>query len=165
MSSWGEFDHHLLEKYVVPPSVWPQTLAFGAPSAEEAAIIHDDVRTAESRLVPFRAEIERAADMVNTLKRRRDEFSYYIAEHQAFLAPIRRLPAELLSQIFSRYCNAAYLKEDDRSSNYQKHPFTLAKVCRRWRAIVLSTSEIWSKFRVEFNDYETSRIYDARLAL
>jgi hypothetical protein len=157
MSSCGEFDHHLLEKYVVPPSVWPQTLAFGAPSPEEATIIHDDVRTAESRLSPLGAEIERAADVVNKLKCRRDEFSYYIAEHQALLAPMRRLPAELLSQIFSHYCNHGYSKEESRSTSFRKHPFTLAQVCRRWREVVLSTPAIWSKFRVEFDDYNMER--------
>jgi F-box-like len=111
------------------------------------------VRTAESRLSPLGAEIERAVDLVNNLKRRRDEFSHYIAEHQAFLAPMRRLPAELLSQIFSRYCDHAYSKESNRSSRFRQHPFGLAKVCRRWRAIVLSTPEIWSKFRLEFDGW------------
>jgi hypothetical protein len=96
-------------------------------------------------------------DVVNKLKCRCDEFSYYIAEHQAFLAPIRCLPVELLSHIFSRYSDAAYSKEDDRWSSFQKHPFILATVCRCWRSIVLSAPEIWSKFLVEFDSYDMER--------
>ena len=154
MSSSGEFDHdHLLEKYVVPPSDWPKTLDFGAPSHDEAIIILDDVRTAESRLSPLGAEIERAVDVINKLKCRRDEFRYYIAEHQAFLAPIRRLPAEILSLIFCRFCDP----KENLSSRFPKHQFTLATVCRRWRAIVLSTPEIWSKLRVEFYNHNIKR--------
>ena len=101
--------------------------------------------------------------MVNRRKCRRDDFSNYIAEHQAFLAPMHRLPAELLSQIFSRYCDNinAYSSENpfssDNSSSFRKHPFTLAKVCRRWRAIVLSTPQIWSQFRVKFNERNIKR--------
>jgi hypothetical protein len=76
------------------------------------------VRTAESHLSPLGAEIERDVDVVTKLKLRRDELNYYIAEHQALIAPMRRLPAESLSQIFSHYCDAAYSKEEDLWSSF-----------------------------------------------
>ena len=74
---------------------------------------------------------------------------------------MHRLPAELLSQIFSRYCDNAYSSENpfssDNSSSFRKHLFTLAKVCKRWRAIVLSTPQIWSQFRVKLNERNIKR--------
>ena len=52
--------------------------------------------SAELHPSPLEAEIEQAMDMVNGLKCQRDKFSNYIAEHQAFLAPMHCLPVELL---------------------------------------------------------------------
>jgi hypothetical protein len=65
-----------------------------------------------------------------------------ILEHEnrngaSFLAPIRRLPMEMLSEIFclAIYCN-------------NQSPLELARVCQFWRAGVLSMRRVWSNFRL-----------------
>ncbi|KZV87544.1 hypothetical protein EXIGLDRAFT_800321 [Exidia glandulosa HHB12029] len=51
---------------------------------------------------------------------------------RGLLHPIRRLPNEILSMIFVA---------DERSESDQ--PFIVAAVCRRWRAVALSTPSLW----------------------
>ena len=55
----------------------------------------------------------------------------------SFLAPIRRLPVEILTEIFllSRDCHL-------------RSPLNLMHVCRRWRATVLTTPRIWANLRL-----------------
>ncbi|KAK7037972.1 hypothetical protein R3P38DRAFT_2516528 [Favolaschia claudopus] len=66
-----------------------------------------------------------------------------IAFHRALLAPWRRLPVEIISQIFqltleSRVCGDAFGK-DDRAGTLR-----LCNVCPIWRAIALQTPALWN---------------------
>ena len=56
---------------------------------------------------------------------------------KSLLAPIRRLPAELLTQIFVIAIGC-----------YEHDPFGIMRVCRAWHATVLSMSRVWSRFTV-----------------
>jgi len=55
----------------------------------------------------------------------------------SLLAPIRRLPPEMLSEIFM----VAIME-------YGCSPLHLTHVCRSWRLVLLATSRIWSKIKV-----------------
>ncbi|PPR00092.1 hypothetical protein CVT24_008994 [Panaeolus cyanescens] len=63
----------------------------------------------------------------------------FIGEHQAVVSPLRRLPPELLQEIFghwhswpSRWTKWAYL------------PWVLGHVCQSWRKIALNTPTLWN---------------------
>lgn len=53
------------------------------------------------------------------------------------LAPIRCLPTELLAEIFATVLES-----------YRQDPFTMMRVCRSWRATVLSMARLWSQFTI-----------------
>ncbi|KAL1668743.1 hypothetical protein GGF50DRAFT_96176, partial [Schizophyllum commune] len=59
-----------------------------------------------------------------------------IRTHGALLAPIRRLPDELLSHIFLLTPRAGC-----RSNNF-------VRVCRRWRIVALQTAQLWTRIRI-----------------
>ena len=56
------------------------------------------------------------------------------SKSQSFLAPIRRLPIELLAEIFAItiICHG-------------QNPFHMTRVCRSWRATILGMARIWSR--------------------
>ena len=56
---------------------------------------------------------------------------------KSLLAPIRRLPTELLAEILSIVIEC-----------YEQNPFTVMRVCRSWRATVLSMAHVWSQFTI-----------------
>lgn len=57
------------------------------------------------------------------------------------MAPIRRLPTELLSEIF-----AIYVADDIKtSSGMLRRQWSLAQVCRRWCHVVLNTPRLWNR--------------------
>ncbi|KAJ7168620.1 hypothetical protein C8R46DRAFT_1191395 [Mycena filopes] len=82
----------------------------------------------------------------------------FVADHQRIVAPIRRLPTELLAEIFSQAVSS------DSSSDW--NPTTnagwiLARVSRAWRAVLTSMPQIWS--RITVFDRSTPRPKDIEL--
>ncbi|KAK1225810.1 hypothetical protein PQX77_011221 [Marasmius sp. AFHP31] len=72
----------------------------------------------------------------------------------SILHPIRRLPPELLAEIFRiRIHNDVDLQWRGKfpgSLNTRKVPWVLGQVCRTWRLVVLSTPDLWAKVDVSW---------------
>ena len=71
---------------------------------------------------------------INELQAQRAELQKQVAKTLAYLSPIRRLPLELLREIFMR--------------SFEDHPcsaWVLAAVCTSWRRLALRIPLIWSK--------------------
>ncbi|KAK1225800.1 hypothetical protein PQX77_011249 [Marasmius sp. AFHP31] len=80
--------------------------------------------------------------------------------YASLLHPIRRLPPEILSEIF-RLCtfdgvqDVTFCYDDDAehrrfpgSLNTHRAPWVLGQVCRTWRFVALSTSELWASINL-----------------
>ena len=59
------------------------------------------------------------------------------SKSQSFLAPIRRLPIELLAEILIIAIES-----------HEQNRFDMMRVCRSWRATVLSMARIWSRLTI-----------------
>lgn len=70
-----------------------------------------------------------------------------IEERKAYgcvLAPVRRLPTEILFEIFQLFVGQGYAV-----FNVRRGPWVLGKVCKRWRTIVLASPELWASLRLD----------------
>jgi hypothetical protein len=97
------------------------TTQIDTADAALALLVHDSKKNINS-LIAHRAHLE--ATELRTL---------------AYLSPIRKLPSELLRDIFI--------------SNFDEYPccaWVLAAVCSSWRRLVLQTPKLWSKVFVLF---------------
>jgi hypothetical protein len=85
---------------------------------------------------------------IATLKEQRSEIKKRLARRRAFIAPVKWLPSELLSEIF-------IIQVDCGDS-----PWTLLRVCRLWKVVATSTPRIWRYINMSRNhekfDSETS---------
>lgn len=63
-------------------------------------------------------------------------------EHHEMLPMIQALPADVLREIFRR-CLPPYKYQESIRFEVDKPPYTLAKVCRHWRSVCLSTALLW----------------------
>ncbi|KAJ7739686.1 hypothetical protein DFH07DRAFT_892367, partial [Mycena maculata] len=63
-------------------------------------------------------------------------------QHKVFIAPIRRIPPELLAEVFMHSVDL-----EARAAHTHPNPITppliLGEICREWRAIALSTPRLW----------------------
>ncbi|KAJ6539896.1 hypothetical protein DFH09DRAFT_1397099, partial [Mycena vulgaris] len=81
------------------------------------------------------------------LSRRRTDLLEALDAHKSISSSIRRLPPEILGEIFSWSVNAAYHFGDiSEVSGVLVHnaPWVLTRVCRRWSAVALGNLALWS---------------------
>ncbi|KAF8215573.1 hypothetical protein K438DRAFT_1561135, partial [Mycena galopus ATCC 62051] len=67
-----------------------------------------------------------------------------VDQHTAILSPIRRFPAEILGAIFQWTLPAA----NSRPPFLVQSPWNISRVCGLWRAIIISSPELWTNISV-----------------
>ncbi|KAF9026741.1 hypothetical protein BDZ89DRAFT_922930, partial [Hymenopellis radicata] len=95
--------------------------------------IQDDTDNVDARL----AELQSAA---NALVQERNQLVRYANSFKSLLSPIRRLPPELLMEIFQHAC--AHTSRDD-SFYHTSSRWAIPHVCREWRRVALSCPPFW----------------------
>jgi hypothetical protein len=98
-------------------------------------------------IVELDKEMARIKEVLTRISSRRKEICAEIEQHETLLSPVRRLPDELLSEIFI-HClpSLPTFPESSEALTYQT-PLLLAQICSRWRAVALATPAIWSDIR------------------
>ncbi|KAF5343423.1 hypothetical protein D9758_011811 [Tetrapyrgos nigripes] len=74
-----------------------------------------------------------------------------ISRYKSLLAPIRRLPPELLARIFGFCC-----KESKANEKMDCPVVRLSQVCAGWRELARTTSSLWTHISVDLSDCEYS---------
>jgi hypothetical protein len=111
-------------------------------SESQVQMICDTISVAQAGISRLDDEITRLNAVLDGLTRKRDALQTYTNLHTALVAPIRRLPPEVLSEIFLYYNdenNVPYIR-------LNKAPLLLGGMCSRWRTIALSTPRLWNSF-------------------
>ena len=104
----------------------------------QVIVIQDEIklrwRDYETRIAKARNYTEqRIARLQQQIRDPEQETSNY----RSSLAPIHRIPTELLAEIFGIVIGC-----------YEDNPFAVMRVCRSWHATVLSMAHVWSQFTV-----------------
>ncbi|KIM41499.1 hypothetical protein M413DRAFT_149674 [Hebeloma cylindrosporum] len=90
------------------------------------------------------AEIQRLTELMETMEIRRQRIREVINDHKVILSPVRRLPPDVLHEIFF------HCMPTDRNPvmKHSESPLLLTRICSSWRAIALSSPRIWSKIYI-----------------
>ena len=109
-----------------------------APSDEELQEISRVLVEPQARLARMNDEIERAQAALDELERQRDKLVRHIDQYRALTSPIRRIPREILQEIFINCLPA------DRPAvmSEREAPLLIGRVCSGWRSISQSTPEL-----------------------
>lgn len=116
-------------------------------SAHQTDMVHETISIAQSRISHIDSEITRLMDSVGELQHKRAALLTYTKNHIALVAPIRRLPSEILSEIFLHCMDPkGFGPEYDFREQpcLDKMPLLLGEICSRWRSIALSTPRLWA---------------------
>ena len=120
-----------------------------AVSASEASDIRREIGVALNDLRGFDVQISRLRMHILALKNERVAFEECITDSKSLLSPIRKLPVELLTEIFS-YCCAENkvivrpVEDSENETKIQVPATTLLQVCRSWNTTVASTKALWA---------------------
>ncbi|KAJ6538826.1 hypothetical protein DFH09DRAFT_1397458 [Mycena vulgaris] len=81
---------------------------------------------------------------IDQLKAERDALVAYVQAHKALTFPVRRLPLDLLQEIFMA-CLPAHR---NCVMSARESPVLLGRICSSWRAISLSTPRLWARINI-----------------
>ncbi|KAF5355585.1 hypothetical protein D9757_012812 [Collybiopsis confluens] len=107
------------------------------------------------RLINFDESIAKIEDAVQRLKKSRDRFQRSLNMATSLLAPVWRLPEDILAEIFSLYIQeqgeySFNLKLSSPSSSWKPTPcirsstLHLSQICSFWRRIIFGRPLLWS---------------------
>ncbi|KAJ7437750.1 hypothetical protein FB451DRAFT_1450356 [Mycena latifolia] len=108
----------------------------------------------------------RIADLQNALDKLVDEhtrISTYVEAHKALISPARRLPLDILEEIFV----ACLPTHRNCVMSAVEAPVLLGRVCGSWRSISLLTPRLWSRVHVvepTFKPQHTQALFKEKLA-
>ena len=114
------------------------------PSESTIRELTESLKAPLNELREIDIEIQRLRELVENLKIKRRSIQEIVDDHNTILSPIRRLPLDVLHEIFF-YCLPTHRNPIMKAS---EAPVLLTRICSSWRAIALSSPRIWSKIHI-----------------
>jgi hypothetical protein len=120
----------------------------------------------ESNISKLDDEMSRLQTVMGQLVDERQRLERSLEEHRSVVAPIRRIPLELLSEIFI-FCADSSSSGSNSNFDVTKAPIKLSFVCSKWRSLAISMSQLWSSIslqggREDVHSWGRSQIYSIR---
>ncbi|KAF7376850.1 hypothetical protein MSAN_00102500 [Mycena sanguinolenta] len=116
------------------------------------------------RLKGLDDEITKLQKAIDKLAEERSRVAVYIEAHKALLSPVRRLPLDIIQELFV----ACLPTHRNCVMSASEAPLLLGRICSSWRAILLSTPQLWSSMHVveplRSPDDPTSSSLEAKVA-
>ncbi|KAJ6526969.1 hypothetical protein DFH09DRAFT_165321 [Mycena vulgaris] len=87
------------------------------------------------------------ADMykaIDRLTKERVHLSGYVEAHKALVSPVRRLPLDIIQEIFM----ACIPSHRNCVMSAREAPVLLGRICSSWRSMSLSTPRLWTKLHI-----------------
>jgi hypothetical protein len=126
------------------------------PSDVETRQIRGLISLDEQEALRIDGEIAAAQAIIHQLRHQCEEVDTTLAIRRASISPLRRLPPEILGYIFFLTVPPIrYLRPNSCAS-----PLILREICKAWKAIAESTSNLWSSINLDFSHNEV----DAQLS-
>ncbi|KAJ3734613.1 hypothetical protein DFJ43DRAFT_1063588 [Lentinula guzmanii] len=123
---------------------------------EEEVIFRDFLGDRQSILSQLGARILSIKALLRELEISQSELQMAITQRNRLLNPIRRMPPELLREIFLHgagyYMDAEkHLPSATHSLDLKFPPWSFSRVCRSWKEIIIHTPLLWTRVKVDSN--------------
>ncbi|KAJ7841583.1 hypothetical protein B0H14DRAFT_2586803 [Mycena olivaceomarginata] len=126
-------------------------------SDSELSDLQTTIASAAIDLARYSTEIKMLQQTLNRLVSEHDALLRYSGECRSLFAPVRRLPRELLAEIFALGSSGAYLCCDDSQSvpaeglGGQLHLLPLLQVCSTWYNTIMAAPSLWANIAVDLD--------------
>ncbi|KAJ7457215.1 hypothetical protein B0H11DRAFT_1925153 [Mycena galericulata] len=104
----------------------------------------------DAHLAYLDAEISRLWARVARLERERALLSEHRAQNKGIISPLRRMPPEVLCEIFA-WTLPHPQTAARRGPTVYDSPWMLTQICSRWRAIAVATPSLWSLVAISYS--------------
>ncbi|KAJ6507354.1 hypothetical protein C8R47DRAFT_91072 [Mycena vitilis] len=114
------------------------------PPDAELAQINELLIEPCQRLTRLDGEIATMRKAIDKLAEERDAINFYVEAHRALASPIRRLPLDIIEEIFM----ACLPSSRNCVMSAKEAPVILGRICSSWRAITFSTPRLWASLHI-----------------
>ncbi|KAF7298726.1 hypothetical protein MIND_00820100 [Mycena indigotica] len=104
----------------------------------------DEVQDIRAFLAESQARVDSLNEAIAKLQEERDKLMEHITAHQVLCAPIRRLPPDVLRELFAQCLPVGR----NCAMSAREGPILLGRICSSWRSLVRHTPELWSRLHV-----------------
>ncbi|KAJ7663986.1 hypothetical protein DFH06DRAFT_337664 [Mycena polygramma] len=130
------------------------------PEGSDMPFIHSVVLETDEHLKRLDDDIAKLQKTLKQLKEARMSLSRYRAQNRAILSPLRRLPTEVLGEIFSWTSPTVTDRRVRDKLDVGASPWVLTHINARWRAIALATPSLWSLIVIAYSEeYDAASAY------
>ncbi|KAJ4480658.1 hypothetical protein C8J55DRAFT_428920, partial [Lentinula edodes] len=114
------------------------------PSHAQRKEIETFLSEPQQELSRLEIEISRVQTILDGLQIQRAEVKSYVETHRGLLAPIRRLPVEVLTEIFVLCLST----ERYPVRSLREAPLLLTMICRHWREVTFKSPSLWNSLHI-----------------
>lgn len=108
------------------------------------------------------AEIRRVSDVLKILENKRRQLEEIDSEYKTALAPIRRVPPEIIMEVFYAFTNDHEFYD---VFDVNHGPWVLSRVCRRWRHVSIPLCpSIWASMLIKVTDDDPTPLLTTALS-
>ncbi|KAJ7732701.1 hypothetical protein B0H16DRAFT_1248183, partial [Mycena metata] len=107
------------------------------PQDDEISQISALIAEPSLRLIILDQELRKLTD-------ERERLATYVDSHAALISPVRRLPLDILQEIFI----ACFPTHRNCVMSATEAPVLLGRICSSWRDISLSRPRLWSRLHI-----------------
>ncbi|KAJ6474050.1 hypothetical protein C8R47DRAFT_1324315 [Mycena vitilis] len=132
----------------------------------ESSDCHSIAASSSIDLARYDTEIDRVQQILARLISERDELQEYSNRWSSVFAPVRRLPTEVLAEMFAwsaptslpvLFCDATKETPSDTNDRLAHlHLVDLSQVCLSWHRIVMGTPSLWANIAVDLYPVPTT---------
>lgn len=158
--------------YATLPRALTRLRLWSPLASDEVPLVTDLILDKEDQLEDIESRIQVLEEELQMLKSRRDNICEDLLAHRALIAPIRNLPLDVLSEIFSfirtgidiRYMEEEHISSTRTESSFDEDapnmvgittikapPILLSHVCSAWNCLVNQSGFLWSKLSLELD--------------
>ncbi|KAJ7620488.1 hypothetical protein DFH06DRAFT_1360232 [Mycena polygramma] len=96
-------------------------------------------------------EISRLQERLKQLKLQRLQLERHRSQHKAIVSPFRRMPPEVLGEIFVWTLPATQDSPQRERFRTQQSPWVLTHISHRWRVVAIATPSLWSLVAISYH--------------
>ena len=144
-------------KYMIPPALQYSGHNPHSYSSNDVAHIESCITSASSLITTYDKSVLHLKDLLRRLEADRAHLIKYRHDYKSIVnSPIRRIPEEVLSLIFSFVVsmseNSDLVNAAGTIMHHRLPNALLVRVCRHWRHVALHTPVLWSRIELELQN-------------
>ncbi|KAK7055111.1 hypothetical protein R3P38DRAFT_2599950 [Favolaschia claudopus] len=155
------------ESLSIAASLEPLLTSNDAPHLSQSVVVEGVLRARQTELSKLEDDINRLESALKVLRMNHDNLKTEMDGYKSILSPIRRVPPEIIAEIFRYFVPYPdpTIKRHPLSFQKVSPPWKLGQICRRWRMIAVTLHELWAFLDIAPFNYEIHNFDETYSAL